>query len=125
MNLTAENVEKTILYLLFKDGEDSSNHVVGEGVISRMGFHPGRLSEKISDISSMLDCLHDNFKANIGGGSNFLNACETKDGVQWADAHSTVDKLVMLGYAAGKLRFVMPREMWSMFPGGVPYFVVQ
>lgn len=125
MELTAQNVSETFRKCLFKDGEDTSNHVIGEGVMMKIGFHPERLKEKTQDIENMISCLHDNFKANIGGGWSFLNLCEDKNGNQWADMHQTMDELVCLGNAIGKINFLMPRELWKMFPGGMPYVVVK
>jgi len=29
-----------------------------------------------------------------------------------------------LGIASGKLSYLMPREMWKVLPGGMPYLVV-
>jgi len=55
---------------------------------------------------------------------SFLNMCIDKNGNQWADLHRTMDELVALGIATGKLSFLIPREMWSILPGGMPYLIV-
>lgn len=124
MNLTSENVKSVLMYVLFKKDEDATNAVIAEGCMGRMGFHPGRLEEKSSDISAMLDELPSDFHQSGGGGHTFLNACMNKDGDQWTGMHQAVDELLMLGLAIGRVRYVMPRELWSMFPGGMPYFVI-
>jgi hypothetical protein len=36
-----------------------------------------------------------------------------------------MDELVCLGLAIGKVEFQMTRDMWSILPGGVPYFSVK
>jgi hypothetical protein len=72
----------------------------------------------------MLSDLPDEFQASGGGGWSFLNACMTKTGEQWTGMHPTMDKLFMLGIAAGKARWLMPRDMWSVLPGGMPYVSV-
>jgi hypothetical protein len=36
-----------------------------------------------------------------------------------------MDELVCLGLAIGRIAFLMPREMWEMLPGGMPYIVVK
>ncbi len=74
----------------------------------------------------MLDELHPNFKASNGGGWSFLNACNRSDNMQWTGLHSTMEKLFMLGIAAGHVEW-MPaqRDMWSAFPGGMPYVIVK
>ena len=59
-----------------------------------------------------------------GGGWSFLNMCVDKDGNQWTGFHEIVDKLLMLGIAIGKMSFLLPKQMWSILPGGMPYVVV-
>lgn len=124
MKLTASNVEDTLVNLLFKEGEDTSTAVIVRGVMMHIGFHPERLQEQKENIISMLEQLPETFREKSGGGWSFLNACQDKDENQWADLHETMDKLVCLGLAIRRVAFVMPREMWAMFPGGMPYFVV-
>lgn len=124
MQLTANNVHETFMKCLFKDAEPQDNPVEGHGVMMLMGFHPGRLEENREKILSMLDGLPDNFKEGQGGGWSFLNACNDKNGNQWADMHQTMDELVCLGLAIKAVKFQLPREMWDAFPGGMPYFSV-
>jgi hypothetical protein len=50
--------------------------------------------------------------------------CQDKEDHQWTDFHQTMDELVCLGTAIGKLEYLMPREMWNVLPGGMPYIVV-
>ena len=38
--------------------------------------------------------------------------------------HQMQDKLVCLGRAIGAVEFVMPRDLWKVFPGGMPYIVI-
>lgn len=123
MNLTAQNVSEIFMNCLFKEGENTENHIVAEGVMTKVGFHPERLKEATPKIEAMVNELPDEFKPNGGGGMSFLNACMDKNGNHWAE-HSTIDQLVCLGVASGKLKYLMPREMWSILPGGMPYLVV-
>lgn len=109
---------------LFKDGERTEIHIVGEGVQMKVGFHPERLKESEPIISEMLKDLPDSFQKTGGGGMSFLNMGEDKEGNQWADLHRTMDELVSLGNATGKTQFLMPKEMWDVLPGGMPYIVV-
>lgn len=124
MKLTTNNVEALFTKCLFEKGETPEPHVVGEGVLTLAHFHPGRLKESEADIASMCDELHPNFHKDSGGGFSFLNLCEDKNGRQWADLHITMDKLVALGMATGKLSYFLPRPMWSSLPGGMPYIIV-
>jgi hypothetical protein len=122
--LNYKNVNELFLSLLFTDGEDRTNYVLGEGAMLKCGFHPMRLNEFENDIADMLLQLPDEFMQSKGGGMSFLNACMDKDGEQWGE-HNTIDQLLAMGIASKKASFLMPREMWSMLPGGMPYFVVK
>lgn len=124
MKLTSTNLESVLLSCLFKDGEDTTTHIKGEGVMIRIGFHPERLESQKENIKSMLTQLPIEFQRSGGGGWSFLNACNDCNGEQWADLHETIDKLVALGIASKQLEFLMPREIWSALPGGMPYMVV-
>lgn len=125
MQLTAVNVKNVLLECLFNDGEDTTQHVIGEGIKNTVGFHPDRLKDNTENIISMLSELPNQFKQSGGGGWTFLNACNTKDGIQWADLHQSIDELIILGNAIGKVSFQFPREMWKNLPGGMPYFIVK
>lgn len=125
MKLKAETVHDTFMKCLFKDGEPTENHIIGEAVMMKAGFHPERLKESETLITEMLADLPDEFKKSKGGGMSFLNMCNDKDGNQWADLHKTMDELVALGNAIGKLSFLMPKEMWDKLPGGMPYIVME
>ena len=121
MKLTTENVETVLVDCLFKDGEDTSKAVIGVGVVNHFGFHPERLEFHRQDIKEMLECLPDEFRADKGGGWSFLNGCMTREGEQWGE-QMAVDKLMILGLATKQVSFMLPREMWNILPGSVPYF---
>lgn len=122
--LTATTVEGIFLACLFKEGEDTANHVKAEGIVTRVGFHPQRLEEHKAEIAELLDLLPDTFKRTGGGGMLFLNACFDRNDVQWTGMHSAVEQLFLLGLATGKVTELMPRELWSAMPGGMPYYVI-
>lgn len=124
MELTSENVDKIIRECLFKQDENTANFIDGSAVMWKIGYHPERLKSNEENIKSMLSCLPDDFMKSKGGGMTFLNACMDRNGKQWADLHETVDKLVSLGIASGQMSFCLPREMWDVMPGGMPYIVV-
>lgn len=124
MKLNAENVHNTFIECLFKDGEDTENRIAVEGIMVKVGFHPKRVKEKEVLIGEMLDELPQEFKASGGGGWSFLNMCNDKDGNQWAGMHQTMEELVMLGIAVGKVSYFMPREFWVSLPGGMPFIIV-
>lgn len=123
MKLTAKNVEAVLIDCLFKEGEDTSNPVIAEGIIRGFGFHHQRLESHRNDIKEMLSELPDEFHTDKGGGWSFLNACMTRDGVHWGE-HMNIEQLLVLGIATGQAKTLMPRDMWKAFPGGMPYFSV-
>lgn len=124
MKLTSENVLCAFIDCLFREGEPTEPRVVGLGVLHDFGFHPERLAEHEPEIEEMLEQLPEQFQENGGQGWSFLQACMTKDGDLWTGDHASVQQLVALGGAIGRVKFQFPREMWAHLPGGVPYFVV-
>jgi hypothetical protein len=122
--LTADNVFEVFKDCLFQDGEDTSTAVIVEGIMSKFGFHPERLQKNEGKIRAMLECLPDEFQSGKGGGMSFLNACMTKDGEQWGE-HPSMEQLLVLGLATKQVAMLMPRDMWNILPGGMPYFAVR
>lgn len=35
-----------------------------------------------------------------------------------------MEQLVSLGIGIKKVKYCMPKEMWSILPGGMPYFMI-
>ena len=133
LSLSAK-VRKTISECLYRDAdlmldcngdpaELPADTVLAEGVIRRYGFDPKRVAAQKENIRAMLNELAYAFHIDQGGGSSFLNACMDKHGNHWAE-HPTIDDLICLGLATGFVTFPMPRKVWSLLPGGVPYFTV-
>ena len=122
--LDPERVKAVFMDCLFKEGEDTSKYVKAEGITNNVGFHPERLESHKTEIEEMLDELPDKFKKSGGGGSSFLNACNDKHGNQWTGLHQRMEQLFQLGVGIGKVQNQMSREMWSVLPGGMPYYVI-
>jgi hypothetical protein len=126
--ISAEKIQEIFFKCLLTEEEIDKNGkplievIKVEGIINSFGFHPERVEEHKDEIISFLEELPDNFKSSKGGGWSFLNACMDKDGNQWGE-HQNMEQLFSLGIAIGKAKFLMPREMWSVMPGGVPYLV--
>ena len=64
--LTPQHVETVFMACLFRDDEDTSDHIVVEGVLQAVGFHPGRVEEHRQEIHDMLAELLDDFKISHG-----------------------------------------------------------
>jgi len=130
--LTATNVHDLFVDCLYQDGElEGHKHeegkvpdgcIVAEGIMVNVGFNPDRLEKAKPAIKEMLNCLPDSFHRTGGGGMSFLNMCVDKDGTQWGE-HRTMDELLCLSLATGMGKFCMSRDMWSSFPGGMPYIM--
>jgi len=137
MELTSQAVQNVLEYVLFKteeegvdacltivkDDTDRKGAVIVEGIMSNFGFHPKRLEEKKAEIIALLNELPDSFHEGKGGGMSFLNACNDKTGRQWGE-HRSMELLFVLGMAIGKVKLCLPRKMWTVLPGGMPYYAV-
>ena len=127
MNI-AERVDTIFKDSLFLDIElkDSNtppaNAILVEGIINKFGFHPERLESHKDEITDLINLMPDNFQKSKGGGWSFLNLCMDKDNNQWGE-HINMEQLVALAIATNQGKFAMPREMWNILPGGMPYVV--
>lgn len=125
IQLDPELVESIFFDCLYEEGEDTSDHIRAEGIMTNVGFKPSKIESHRQEIHDLLSELNDNFKASGGGGWSFLQACLDKHDRLWTGMHPTMEKLVQLGIAIGEVEYLMPRELWSAMPGGMPYFVVK
>lgn len=123
--LSAANVHDTMIKCLFGPTEKTDGAVIVQGIYLKIGLDPVRLEKHRADISEMLSQLPAMFMENSGGGWSFVNAVVNNQGEQWADAHSTVEELLVLGLAIGKIAYNAPRALWTSLPGGMPYFYVK
>ena len=127
--LNAGRIDEIFKDCLFRsdevvDGKPSIEPLKGEGIISNFGFHPIRTEGYRGQLKEILSDLPDTFKESVGGGMSFLNACMDKDGHQWGE-HRNMEQLFALGKSLGLVSYPMPREMWSVLPGGMPYVTVK
>lgn len=116
----AERVQAVFMDCLFKEGEPTDSAVIGKGVVRDFGFHPERLANHKAEIAEMCNELPDTFQKKSGGGWSFLNLCMDKHGTQWGE-HANCEQLVALAIASGQGSYPLPREMWQVLPGGMPY----
>lgn len=116
--INAERISEIITACLFQNDEDTSSAVKVQGIVRNFGFHPGRLEEHKTEIAEILRQLPEGFHND---GWTFLNACIDREGNQWGE-HSNVEELFALGQAIGVVQCSLPREMWHMLPGGMPYY---
>jgi hypothetical protein len=122
MELSPQNVTNIVLDCLFQEGEAQDDVVKAEGITARMGFHPARLNSHKDDIKEMLALLPIEFSE--GGGWSFLNLCNDRNGSLWTGDHAIMETLCVLAIATGLGQWTMPKEMWSVLPGQMPYFTI-
>ena len=118
-----QELENVFVSCLFEDGEPTDNAVIVDGIMSKFGFHPDRLEASRDQVRGWLEQLPDSFHRDSGGGMSFLNACVTKNDEHWGE-HPSMDRLFCLGIGLGLVTNLMPREVWPMLPGGMPYFQI-
>lgn len=94
-----------------------------DGITSKFGFNPEKIKIYEKEIFEVLLNLPNEFKRSSGGGWSFLNACVDKENNQWGE-HQNIEQLMCLGLAIKKVDLQMPKEMWKMLPGGMPFFSV-
>jgi hypothetical protein len=99
-------------------------HVIVRGVLMDFAFNPKRLEENKDKIVEQLLDLPSSFMQSEGGGFSFLEACMDREGNQWTGLHKTMEALFALGQGVGRVTLPLPRGMWDVLPGGMPYFVV-
>lgn len=124
MQLTHETVDELVRDCLLKQGEHDGGVAMAEGIMRAFMFHPGRIADARTTIAELLAELPDEFRLDGGGGWSFLNASSDRHGRQWTGEHQMMEALFCLGIAAGQARWLTPREVWHILPGGMPYVVV-
>lgn len=95
-----------------------------EGICGYFLFNREKLRENRQAIIELLYELPTPFQIAHGGGWSFLQACYDKHGYHWAE-HPTMDALFCLGIGIDVVGYVLPREAWSVFPGGMPYIYIK
>lgn len=95
-----------------------------KGIVGTYCFNIGKLEEHCEQIVELLLELPDVFMMSKGGGGSFLQACYDKHGNHWGE-HLMMEALFCLGQALGLVTSVLPRELWSALPGGMPYYCVK
>lgn len=126
--ISAQRIHEIVLDCLFKDeeivdGQVPENAVLIEGIQVKIGLHKERLESHREEVKQFLNCLPEKFHLCGGGGASFLEAPFDKDGHHWGE-HKNVDELFMLGQGLNYVKCLLPRNVWSSLPGGMPYYQV-
>ena len=126
MGLTSKKVDEVLFKCFYKpeevqDGKKPDGCVEVQGINRIFGFHPGRVKEQEAQIIEMLSELPETFKE----GWSFLNLCYDKYDRQWTGMQRSMEALMVLGIAIGKIEYMLPKEAWPDLPGGVPYIIIK
>ena len=125
MELTDKNVEKMFKECHASNAENPTDGTtIIEGVANVFSFSTPKLEEHKEEIYDMLKQLPKEFMKDSGGGWSFLNACFDNKGGQWTGLHEDMDILFALGVGIKKVEYLLPREVWHVLPGKMPYLVV-
>jgi len=122
--IDVKQLESIFNSCLIQVEESSDNTDIIEGITEHFGFCLDRLEANREQIKDWLSQLPHEFRESEGGGWSFLQACMTSEGEQWTGEHRNVDRLLCLGKGLGLVKCLLPREMWGMLPGGMPYYSI-
>jgi len=107
------------------EAEANPDMIIVRGPVMTFAFGRAEVEAARSEIDDLLDELPDAFHEGRGEGWSFLNLCEDRDGRQWTDQHRYAELLVVLGLAIGRVDYILPRDMWHISPGGMPYIKIR
>lgn len=127
----AERVDQIVGDCLFTEDEiqqspngTPEDAVIVSGIVNNFGFNPARLESHRDDVRAILDMMPEEFHAGgEGGGHSFLRMCMTRNGEQWGVPRN-MEVLIALGIGLGYVRYCLPREMWTILPGEMPYLTI-
>lgn len=127
--INANRVTEMVKNSLFNDDEiidgiPTTEPIKVNGIMHNIGFHKERLESHRDEVKAMLAELPLVFQPGGGGGYSFLQMCMTKDDEQWTSLHRVMEELCVLAIGLKLGAFPMPRELWHVLPGGMPYFSV-
>lgn len=123
-------LQEIFLDCLFKEEElehvDGKTLVKGDikpvpamGVVNNVAFHPDRLQSHHDEVKEMFNQLSPQFQEGL----SFIQMPMDKDGNQWGEQRSA-EQLMLLGIGLKYVTLPMPRPLWGLCPGGVPFVIV-
>lgn len=98
------------------DGSIPTDAIKVEGIVRNFGFNPKKIEIHREEINSLIDELDPTIKE----GMSFIMFPMDKNGNQWGEQYNA-EQLIALGIAIGRLQYCLPRMLWQVCPGGVPY----
>lgn len=105
-------------------GDDAPDLIV-DAIVQQYGFNKAKVEPFREDIVAMLMELNEGYReSSKGKGASFLIADKDKNDVQWTGEHVYMEALFALGMAVGRVQLLLPRELWGVFPGEMPYYQI-
>ncbi len=98
-----------------------------EGIMIEFVFRPEVIEKYRQEIRDMAVELPKQFfdvKNGGEGGWSFLEMCNDYRGEQWTGLHMVMEGLCALIIGAGYGEWLLPRPLWQLLPGGMPYIVI-
>lgn len=126
MTPLATRINAVVYSCLYQQGEldtpgvTPDDAILVKGIVKDFAFHPQRVASYKDVIAGFCNEVGEGFQKSKGGGQTFLNLCMTRVGSQWGE-HADCEALVVLAIATGQGGYCLPRDMWNVFPGGMPY----
>lgn len=94
--------------------------IIVNGITAKFGFKPNAVKRYEARIKSWLQHLNPAFTNPRLGGWSFLQLCMDKDDNLWGQ-HVDCEALMVLAMAVRCCMYLLPRDIWSALPGGMPY----
>ena len=80
--------------------------------------------EKINSERKYIEMLLSKVSQTLNVGCPFLKLNTTYTGSIWTNNTEEIEKLLVLGIAINKIRFLKPRDRWKSFPNGIPFIIM-
>jgi len=119
--LTPAVVDRLMGHCLYGEGRPADGAILVQGIVRNFGFDRDRIAESLPEIERLIGELPPPFLMSEGGGWSFLNLCQDRHDQQWTGSHATMEALCCLAIAAERAAWLLPREMWGLLPGSMPY----
>lgn len=103
-----------------KDEEMPQGCIFVRGLAHNFGFHPERLLDSAEDVRKILNAVVADEFMGAEGGWSFLNLVVGRNSEIWGN-QVDAEGLLCLALGLGWAEILVPRSMWQMMPGGVPY----
>jgi|SRR5690606_34870302 len=101
--------------------EPPDGSVIVRGIVHTFAMDPQKLEKQRETVTNVIkEVVSDAFFVGKGGGWSSLNLCLDRQGDQWCE-RPTMEALCVLSIGLGLAKWCLPRDLWPVLPGGMPY----